>query len=145
MHSPFLKVYSEVQAVHTPRFPSQVLQLLTWQGWQAPFTSPKPGRHPKHVPTNWQEAQLFTPQLVQRLVESTKNPGEQLAHSLAELQEEQLATLHGSQLVEPAVLRVKPASQAVQLLLVCEQLMQLSMLQPRHWAKEAERVNPGLH
>jgi hypothetical protein len=82
---------------------------------------------------------------VQCLVESTKKPGEQLAHSVAELQEEQLATLQGSQLVEPAVFRVKPASQAVQLLLVCEQLIQLSMLQPRHWARDAERVNPGLH
>ena len=56
-----------------------------------------------------------------------------------------MGTEQGSQLVEPAVLRVKLGRQAVQLLLAEEQLIQFSMLQLRHRAREAERVKPVLH
>jgi hypothetical protein len=75
---------------------------------------------------------LVTPQLVQVEVPSTKKPGRQWPHSLAELQLSQLGTEQGSQLVEPARLRLNPSWQPVQVSAATEQLMQLSMLQLRH-------------
>lgn len=99
----------------------------------------------KQVPTNSQKSQLLTPQLVQAEVPSTKNPGLQLAHSLAELQFSQLATEQGSQLVDPATFRLKPVEQAVQVSAVTEQLMQLLMLQLRQLARLEASVCAALH
>lgn len=84
------------------------------------------------VPTNWQVSQLLTPQLVHCLVASTKNPGEQSAHSVAALQLSQLLTEQGSQLVDPFEFKVKPSMHSEQLLLAYLQCRQLLMLQLKH-------------
>lgn len=145
MHSPLLKVYEVKHDVQVLASASQVPQLLTKQATHWPPINPKPGLHEVQRPIDEQVAQLLTLHDVHSVVLDRKNPKLQLTHSLAALQFSQLATSQGSQLVEPAVFKLKPGEQASHVSAPLLQLKQLAILQLKHEALSVARVNPSLH
>lgn len=132
-----------MQAVQEVALPSHEPQSLTWQVTQTPLTKPKPVTQVVQVPVLVQVSQLLTWQLAQT-VPLTKKPSLQWAHSFSPLQLKQFSTAQGSQLEDPAVLRLKPASHPLQVSAPPLQLVQWAMMQLKHCARSVDRVNPVL-